>query len=203
MHMSLWDPVKREQHVVRLDLVEHRSPDGLERLHEGRVRIEGGDDGDKGGVPTLLHLTIHGLDDGARGARCVLGIQRADHDVVAALRLKLREAGGDGRGAVAHGQHHRPLREQLVDHRLEPLAMDEQRGALICPDLLVRLRGFGRSERADDQVHEGPPDRRGHVDHAAVHEELPEVSTHFGGTRRVGGAEVDEEDAGLVAVRHG
>jgi hypothetical protein len=72
----------------------------------------------------------------------------------------------------------------------------EERRAALGPDLPVRVRRLRRARAQDDGVEQQPSPDRVDVEDARVREELGEVATDRAGGRRVGGAEVEEEESG-------
>lgn len=201
--LVLGHAVVAQQHVVGREAVELLPGDRRDRVDEARVCVELGDQAQA----RYGRQGAGGGEEGVRraGRRCaaVLGVQRDRDDVVAAGLLEAGQGEPQRGVAVAHAQDDLvALAQAGLERPRQRLAVQQQRRALGGPDLLVGVRAAGGPGAQDDAVQQQPAGRRVHVEHARVGQELRQVAPHGGHVGRVGGAEVDEQDAfhGRLAI---
>ena len=144
----------------------------------------------------LSHLVEHG----GRRRGAVLRIQRQHQDMLDARRLQLVERRVDRRIAVAH--------RHLHDHAVAALAeIAEQELGLLCrphgkrralghPDAGVLRRRLGRAHPQHDAVQDRPPHQLRDLDDPRVAEELGQIAAQRLRGRRIGRAQVAEQDRG-------
>ena len=142
------------------------------------------------------------IERGSRGARRVLRVQRQNQDAVAALLLHVVERGRHRRRAVAHRvfddqRCFYPLAKVAAQHPRLAFGVRAQGRAVRAPDLRVALSRALGPERQDDQIQYQPPQRPRNFDHARIGQEFTQVTAHRRRGRRIGRAEVDQQDAAL------
>jgi hypothetical protein len=190
--------VEREQDVVGAQRVDHRPADRGEGLEEAGMLVEGVDDRQRRHVPGGAGDPEGLLDRRAGARRRVLREERQEHDPVDAGGAHPLEPGLDRRLAVAHRQLDLPAGAEPLAHPLGQVEAvgQERRAARGVPDLAVGVGALGRTRRQDDQVEEQPPPERADVEDPRIRQELAQVAPDRGGLRFVGGAQVDEQEAG-------
>ena len=183
-------------------------------VHLPVIADVGGQRLDVGGVVVVVleraqrRLVADLLQPGKRHVECgggagggVLRIGGQDQDAVAAGGLHSRQGVGDGRVAVAHRVFdHERGGDFLAQPAFQQLGLlfgvDLERRAVLGPDRGVFRGRLFRSGVEDDAVEDRPPHGARDFHHARVGQELLQVRPQRPGGRRLGGAEIDQQDAG-------
>ena len=135
-----------------------------------------------------------------RGGRSrILRVQGQYQQPVHVVTLQLVEGGADGWVAIAHAQFH-PVRliHNVFQRRPDRLALflrhRQQWRACLGPYLPVSLGGTARPQPQDNAVQYRPPQQPGCFDDPGVPQELCQVFPQRSRRRRIGRAEIGEQD---------
>ena len=134
-----------------------------------------------------------------RRCRAILRIERRGEDARRSpASTMFVDRRGDARIAVAHRVIDMLTSGRRVAQRFGLAPRDDaQRRAFIGPHLVVGFGRFARPCSQDDPVQDRLPGDRRDLDDARVAEEFGEIAPHRARLRRVGRAEVDQQDADL------
>ena len=141
----------------------------------------------------------HRIDDVAdRGGRRrrILRIQRQHLHLRMAGVAQLFEHGAQRRVAVTHGVDHARLRHLALHGFGQPRGVHRERRAAVHPHAGVELGHARRAEGQDHEMQDRAPQPAGQRDHAVVVQELGEIAADRLGRRRIGGAEIHQDDGG-------
>ena len=113
---------------------------------------------------------------------------------------------------VAHGQFHSHLSAKgaagffcvhaRLQFPLQGLAVQQERGPFFSPNLLVLTGTLEATDRSDDAVDKDFSQQPRHIDDPPVAEEFTKVSAHRAWRGRIGGPQIDNEDARLDRKAH-
>ena len=101
---------------------------------------------------------------------------------------------GNGGMLIAHSQLDRHT-DALLELGLHIAAGRYERRACGRPNLLVGFGGVLRPRGEDGEVNDAEPGQPVDVQDASVHEELAQVAAHVRRGRRIGGPQVDKQNA--------
>ena len=143
----------------------------------------------------------------AAGGFRALGIERQDHELLDSRPVQGVEGVRDGRAAVAHPEcdRHRGLatfRQGPLQRPKLALRVHRQGRASLGPDRAIGAGAAGRPEPQDHAVQDREPEPSRQLDHFRIGEELAQIAPDGSRVRRVGGAEVAEQDTETGKMRH-
>ena len=136
--------------------------------------------------------------DARRGRTAILRIERRDQYAIATGRLHARQPVADARIAVAH----RPVDHHAVQPSGQlfglPARIKGQWRPILGPHQTIGVRRFCRPRVQNHPAQDRLPDDRGNLDHALVRQKLLEIAFDGLLVRRIGRAEVDQQQADFL-----
>ena len=192
--VALWHAVVREQDAVVVLMVGRqfgRFRQGMDVLFGA---VERGQELCLHPRMGRVHHLFHLLHDRLRGGHRELGVQGNDQGMLHAVVGQLRQAFFDAHGSVAHAQDDRHV-ETGLEEVTNLFRVDDERRAVLCPNLRVSLGRLFGSGVEDDATHQQCSEHFGQIDHPGIHEEFVQVRAYVFLGGAVGRAQIDEKNA--------